>query len=151
MHAWLHHMHELCRTRVHNKLTQILLFVHASDTSTQGYTGHLYSKALRCTFLGDWKNSCSSKFVQLELVDKAKVRTSKNRAGFQYVSSCISNFFWPFSKACIVKVRAAWDRVSRGLTVVDLGTWFPLKIKLDSICKSDNKEVSSYLLCKNLL
>ena len=25
----------------------------------------LYSKALRCTFFGEWKNSCSSKFVQL--------------------------------------------------------------------------------------
>ena len=68
-----------------------------------------YSKALRCTFFGEWKNSCSSKFVQLELLNKAKTRTSKNRAaqGFHYINSCISNFFGPYSKTCIVKVRAA--------------------------------------------
>ena len=24
----------------------------------------LYSRALRCTFFGEWKNSCSSKFMQ---------------------------------------------------------------------------------------
>ena len=39
-----------------------------------------YSKALRCTFFGEWKNSCISKFVQLELLNKAKARSSKNRA-----------------------------------------------------------------------
>ena len=39
-----------------------------------------YSKVLRCTFFGEWKNSFSSKFVQLELLNKAKARTSKNRA-----------------------------------------------------------------------
>ena len=26
----------------------------------------MYSKALRCTFFGEWNNSCISKFVQLE-------------------------------------------------------------------------------------
>ena len=68
-----------------------------------------YSKAFRCTFLGEWKNSCSSKFVQLELLNKAKARTSKNRAalGFYYINSYISNFFEPYSKMCIVKFRAA--------------------------------------------
>ena len=65
-------------------------------------------KALRCTFFGEWKNSCSSKFVQLELLNKAKTRSSKNiNQGFQYINSCISNFFGPYSKTCIVKVRAA--------------------------------------------
>ena len=39
-----------------------------------------YSKALRCTFFGEWKNSCISKFVQLELLNKAKARSSKIRA-----------------------------------------------------------------------
>ena len=39
-------------------------------------TQNSYSKALRCTFFGEWKNSCSSKFVQLELLNKAKARTS---------------------------------------------------------------------------
>ena len=39
-----------------------------------------YSKALRCTFFGEWKNWCSSKFVQLELLNKAKARRSKNGA-----------------------------------------------------------------------
>ena len=64
---------------------------------------------------------CSSKFVQPELLNKAKERTSKNRAaqGFHYINSCISNFFGPYSKTCIVKVRAAWGRVSRGLTVIE--------------------------------
>ena len=45
-----------------------------------GYNKKWYSKALRYTFLGEWKNLCSSKFVQLELLNKAKARTSKNRA-----------------------------------------------------------------------
>ena len=39
-----------------------------------------YSKALRCSFLGEWKKLCSSKFVQLELLNKAIARTLKNRA-----------------------------------------------------------------------
>jgi hypothetical protein len=38
------------------------------------------SRALRCTFFGEWKNLCSSKFVQLELLNKAKARSSKNCA-----------------------------------------------------------------------
>ena len=37
--------------------------------------------------------------------------------------TCISNVFGPYSKTCIVKVRASWGRVSRGLTVVDLFDW----------------------------
>ena len=62
-----------------------------------------YSKALRCTFLGEWKNSCSSKFVQLELLNKAKARSSKNRAaqGFHYINSCISNFLDPIQKRAL--------------------------------------------------
>ena len=43
-------------------------------------TKMIYSKALRYTFFGEWKNSLSSKFVQLELLNKAKAKTSKNRA-----------------------------------------------------------------------
>ena len=39
-----------------------------------------YSKVLRCTFLGEWKNLRSSKFVELELFNKAKARSSKNHA-----------------------------------------------------------------------
>jgi hypothetical protein len=35
----------------------------------------IYSKALRCTFFGEWKNSRSSKIVQLWLLNKAKART----------------------------------------------------------------------------
>ena len=55
----------------------------------------LYSKALRCTFFGEWKNLCSSKFVQLELLNKTKARTQKKRAAkvFHYINLCISNFF----------------------------------------------------------
>ena len=36
-----------------------------------------YSKAFRCTFFGEWEHWCSSKFVQLELLDRAKAKTSK--------------------------------------------------------------------------
>ena len=43
-------------------------------------TKMIYSMALRCTFFGEWKNSCSSKFMQLEQLNKAKARTSKKRA-----------------------------------------------------------------------
>ena len=48
-----------------------------------------YSKALRCTFLGERKNSCSSKLVQLLLLNRVKARWSKNRAaqGFHYINS----------------------------------------------------------------
>ena len=38
---------------------------------------------------------------------------SKNRA-----KTCISNTFGPNSKTCTCEVRAAWGRVSRGLTVM---------------------------------
>ena len=40
----------------------------------------LYTVAFRYTFFGEWKNFCSSKFVQLELLNNAKARTSKNLA-----------------------------------------------------------------------
>ena len=51
----------------------------------------------------EWKNSCSSKFVQLELLDKAKAKSSKNRAaqGFHYINSCISNFLDPIQKRAL--------------------------------------------------
>ena len=82
-----------------------------------------YSKALRCTFFGERKNSCSSKFVQLLLLNRVKARWSKKRAaqGFHYINSFISNFFGPNSKTCTCEVRAAWGRVSRGLTVYSIG------------------------------
>ena len=79
-----------------------------------------YSKALRCTFFGERKKSCSSKFVQHLLLNRMKARWLKNRAaqGFHYINSFISNFFGPNSKTCTCEVRAAWGRVSQGLTVV---------------------------------
>ena len=40
----------------------------------------MYSKAFRCMFFWEWKNSCSSKFVQIELLNNAKARSSKIRA-----------------------------------------------------------------------
>ena len=43
-----------------------------------------YSKALRCTFFWEWKNSCSSKFVQLELLNEAKSRTSKKLCSLRF-------------------------------------------------------------------
>ena len=39
-----------------------------------------YNKALKCIFFGEWKHLCSSKFMQLELLNKTKARTSKNSA-----------------------------------------------------------------------
>ena len=39
-----------------------------------------YDKALRCTFFWTRKNVCSSKFVQLELLNRLKAKSSKNRA-----------------------------------------------------------------------
>ena len=81
----------------------------------------IYSKAWRCTFFGEWKKYCSSKFVQLLLLNRGKARWSKRRAaqGFYYINSFSSNFFGPNSKTCTCKVRAAWGRVSRGLTVMN--------------------------------
>ena len=46
--------------------------------------GKDYSKALRCTFFGDRKNSCSSKFVQLLLLNRVKDKMIKK--------SCCSRF-----------------------------------------------------------
>ena len=79
-----------------------------------------YSKALRCTFFWKRKKSCSSKFVQLLLLNRVKARCSENRAaqGFYFINSFISNFFGPHSKTCTCKVRATQGRVSRGLTVI---------------------------------
>ena len=69
---------------------------------------------------GERKNSCSSKSVQLLLLNRAKTRLSENRAaqGFHYINSFISNFFGPNSKTCICEVRADQGRVSQGLPVV---------------------------------
>ena len=79
-----------------------------------------YSKALRCTFFWERKNSCSSKLVQLLLFNRAKARWSKKRAaqGFHYINSFSSNYFGPNSKTCTCKDRVAWGLVSRGLTVI---------------------------------
>ena len=47
-------------------------------------------------FFWERKNLCSSKFVQLLLLNRAKARWSENRAaqGFHYINSFISNSFW---------------------------------------------------------
>ena len=59
-----------------------------------------YSKALRCTFFGERKNLCSSKSLQLLLLNRLKVKWSKNRVpqGFHYINPFISNFFGPSQK-----------------------------------------------------
>ena len=77
-------------------------------------------------FWGKEENSCSSKFVQLLLLNRAKARWSKNRAaqGFHWINSFISIFFWPNSKACTCEVRAAWGRVSQGLIVFIIQDWW---------------------------
>ena len=40
----------------------------------------IYSKALRCTFIGTRKNPWSSKVVQLELLNRVRAKSSKKRA-----------------------------------------------------------------------
>ena len=57
-----------------------------------------YSKVLRCTFLGEWKNSCSSKFVQLELIIKTKARASKT-VSLRFVH--LKFFFDPIQKRAL--------------------------------------------------
>ena len=61
-----------------------------------------YSKALRCTFFGEWKNSCSSNSCNFCYLIGWKARWSKNRAsqGFYYINSFSSNIFGPNSKTC---------------------------------------------------
>ena len=61
-----------------------------------------YSKALRYTFWGERKKSCSSKFVQLLLLNKVKARWSKNctAQGFHYINSFISIVFGLNLKMC---------------------------------------------------
>ena len=75
---------------------------------------------LRSAFFGERKNSCSSKFEQLLLLTRMKAKCSENRAaqGFYHINLFSSNFFGPNSKTCTCEVRAAWGRVSRGLTVI---------------------------------
>ena len=53
------------------------------------------SKYLRCKFFGEWKNLCSSKFLQLESLNKAKVRSSKIHAAY------ILNFLDPIQKRAL--------------------------------------------------
>ena len=79
-----------------------------------------YSKALRCTFFGERKNSCSSNFVQLFLLNRMKAWWIRKPCSsrFHFINSFISNSFGPNSKTCTCEVRAAWGRVSRGLTVL---------------------------------
>ena len=74
---------------------------------------YIYSKALRCPFLGERKNLCSSKFVQLLLLNRVKARWSR----FSLHKFVHLKFFGPYSKTCTCKVRAARGRVSQGLTV----------------------------------
>ena len=79
-----------------------------------------YSKALRCTFFWERKNSCSSNSCNFCYLIWLKARWSENRAaqGFHFINSFISNFFGSNSKTCTCEVCAAWGRVSRGLTVL---------------------------------
>ena len=57
--------------------------------------------------LGAWEQRFN--FVQLELLNRVSVRSSKNRAaqGFQYINLCISSIFGPNQKLCICKAHVA--------------------------------------------
>ena len=62
------------------------------------------------------------KFVQLLLLNRVKGKMIKKPCSsrFYYINSFSSNIFGPNSKTCTSKVRAAWGRVSRGLTVFSI-------------------------------
>ena len=54
-----------------------------------------YSKASRCTFFRTRKNPCSSKFVQLLLLNKVRARSSKKcRSRFSLHKSVYLKLFW---------------------------------------------------------
>ena len=93
-----------------------------SSASYTFYINTWYKSHLTITFPFFWerKISCSSKIMQLLLLNGVKARWSENRAapGFHYINSLISNIFGPNSKTCPCEVHAAWGRVSRGLTVI---------------------------------
>ena len=57
-------------------------------------TSLFLSKALRCTFF--WENLCSSKFVQLELLNKAKARSWKKPCSIRFSlhKSMYFKVFW---------------------------------------------------------
>ena len=65
-----------------------------------------------------------------------------------YQKTCISKNFGPNSKTCIVKVRAAWGRVSRGLTVFTFKShwlsgrlWYERTIKLEVFGFSSSQQL----------
>ena len=77
----LFHMRFRDNTHVNERRSVVIQITSSSPliraTSTISWKSRLYSRALGCTFFGEWKNLCSSKFVQLELLNKAKARSSK--------------------------------------------------------------------------
>ena len=83
-----------------------------------------YSKALRCTFFWERKNSCSSKFVQLLLLNRVKAVWLKNRAaqGFTTQIRLSQIFLDPIQKrapARSVQLKAVYLEALLYLTFTD--------------------------------
>ena len=67
-----------------------------------------YCKVLRCTFWGGWKNSCSANSCNLSYLIRQRQEHQKMcTLSFSLHKFVHIKFFRPYSKTCIVKVRAA--------------------------------------------
>ena len=93
------------------------------------YQKNVQKRAKMCKFVQKRAKTCknlqktciSSTYLPKNLhlkvsFTKKRAKTCKKRA--KRAKTCISNIFGPYSKTAIVKVRASWGRVSRGLTVI---------------------------------
>ena len=74
---------------------------------------------MRCTFWGNGKthvaqNSCNLSYLIRQRQEHKKLCSLR----FSLHEFVHLKFFGPYSKTSIVKVRATWGRVSRGLTVL---------------------------------
>ena len=66
--------------------------------------------------------------------------------------TCISNVFGPYSRTCIVKVRASWGRVSRGLTVFNFlfsgEPYYIIQQFMHNACEELFRQLKEWLLPK---
>ena len=108
-----------CQSKSRNYTYRVLKPLESYNLTFNLIVNSFYSKALRWTFFWERKNSCSSKLVQLLLLNRVKTKRSKKPccSRFSLHKFVQINFFGPNSKTCTCKVRVAWGRVSRGPTV----------------------------------
>ena len=100
------------------------------------------SKALRCTFLGNRKTCLAQNLCNLSYL--ISQRQEHQRTMQLKVFTCISNFFGPYSKTCIVKLHSAWGHLSRGLTAHIF--WYVMKTGIVfSLGRGNYSREESYL------